>query len=236
MRCKNDFLLYRANKMSLVLLRFSICLSFNSCRIHLPVFWIFSISRGRWETACWLTSNCSASCFCVCESYSCKNACYFICSHFFGGFSCSLSATSKSSFLKRQNHCSHVSCNGACSPWASRSDRCDLAAVFFKRKQKINAVREYSLFAINFDTLNTTTQHSVHTFPNYHSCATLVDDTIKWRSVKSSWHKLLSCAICCLKSAFHTCAPGIIVFDLEFIICIYFLHKLFFDSYSLTAD
>ena len=34
-RCKNDFLLYRASKMSDVSLRFSICLSFNSCGTHL---------------------------------------------------------------------------------------------------------------------------------------------------------------------------------------------------------
>ena len=37
---------------------------------------------------------------------------------------------------------------------------------------------------------------------------TLVDDTTQWYSVKSSWHKLLRSAICCLKSTFHTCTPG----------------------------
>ena len=38
---------------------------------------------------------------------------------------------------------------------------------------------------------------------------TLADDTTKRRSVKSSEHKLLWRAICCLKSAFRTCTPGI---------------------------
>ena len=61
----------------------------------------------------------------------------------------------------------------------------DSAAVFFKWKQKINAVRECSLFGINFDTLNTTTRLYAHTFPIYHSC---VSDT--W------WHnKMLQCQI-----------------------------------------
>ena len=39
---------------------------------------------------------------------------------------------------------------------------------FFKWKQKVNAVRECSLFGINFDT---TIRHYAHTFPIYHSCA-----------------------------------------------------------------
>ena len=39
---------------------------------------------------------------------------------------------------------------------------------------------------------------------------TLVDNTTKWRSVKSLWHKLLWRTICCLKSAFHTYTPGTI--------------------------
>ena len=64
---------------------------------------------------------------------------------------------SKSPLLKRRNYHSHVFCDGVCSPWASRSNRYDSAAVFFKWKQKINAVRECSLFDINFDILNTTT-------------------------------------------------------------------------------
>ena len=58
---------YWASKMLHVFLRFSICLLFDSCGgTHVPVFWIFPISRSRsrLETACWLTPNCSASCFC----------------------------------------------------------------------------------------------------------------------------------------------------------------------------
>ena len=42
---------------------------------------------------------------------------------------------------------------------------------------------------------------------------TLVDDTTKWRSIKSLQRKLHGCAICCLKSAFHTCTPGIIYIE-----------------------
>ena len=37
---------------------------------------------------------------------------------------------------------------------------------------------------------------------------TLVDDTTKWRSVKSLQHQLLWCTICCLKSALDTFAPS----------------------------
>ena len=57
------------------LFRFSISLSFNTCGTHLLVFWIFPIFRSRLETVCWLTSNCSASCFCVCESSSSNSTC-----------------------------------------------------------------------------------------------------------------------------------------------------------------
>ena len=39
--------------------------------------------------------------------------------------------------------------------------------------------------------------------------STLVDDTTKWRSVESLYHKLLWCAICCLKSTFYTSTLGI---------------------------
>ena len=53
--------------------------------------------------------------------------------------------------------------------------------VLFKRNQKINAVRERSLFGMNFDTSNTTLR--TH-FPIYR-CARRVDDTTKRRGVKS---------------------------------------------------
>ena len=65
---------------------FSICLSFNSRGTHLPVFWIFHISRGRSETTRRLTSNCSASCFCICESSSSNNARSSTSSHFLAVF------------------------------------------------------------------------------------------------------------------------------------------------------
>ena len=65
----------RSSKMSLVFLRFSIYLSFDSRGTHLPVFWIFPIFRNLSKTARWLSSNCSASCFSVCESSSINNAC-----------------------------------------------------------------------------------------------------------------------------------------------------------------
>ena len=44
---------------------YSICLLFNSRGTHLPVSWSFPISRGRSETARWVSANCSASCFLV---------------------------------------------------------------------------------------------------------------------------------------------------------------------------
>ena len=69
-----------------------ICLSFDSCGTHISVFWIFPISCGRLEIACWLTPYCSASCFCVGESSSSNNACSFTSSNFFGCFPCSLSS------------------------------------------------------------------------------------------------------------------------------------------------
>ena len=56
--------------MSHVFLLFSICPSFYSRGTHVRVFWNFPISHGRLKTVCWLTSNCSASCFWVCESSS----------------------------------------------------------------------------------------------------------------------------------------------------------------------
>ena len=87
-QCKNDFLLYLSSKISHMFLRLSICLSFNSCGTHLPTFWIFLISRRRLETACWLTLNCSASCFCVCESSSSSNVCNSTSSYFLDGFPC----------------------------------------------------------------------------------------------------------------------------------------------------
>ena len=99
-RCKNDFLLYRSSKISHVFLRLSICLSFNSCGTHLPTFWIFPISRRRLETACWLTLNCSASCFC--ESSSSSNVCNSMSSYFLGGFPCLQHR--KSPILKCWNH------------------------------------------------------------------------------------------------------------------------------------
>ena len=57
-----------------------------------------------------------------------------------------------------------------------------------------------------------------HTFPIYRSCAS---DTTKWRSVKSLRHKLLRCTICCLKSLFLICTPGIYSRD----VCIWWLRK-----------
>ena len=69
---------HAASKMSGVFSRFSICLSYNSCGTHLLVFWIFLISSNWLEKACWLTFNCSASYFCVCESSSSNNAFYSI--------------------------------------------------------------------------------------------------------------------------------------------------------------
>ena len=48
------------------------------------------------------------------------------------------------------------------------------------KTKKINAVRECSLFGINYDILNTTTLHNTHTFQFItRGRLTLIDDTIK---------------------------------------------------------
>ena len=128
----------------------------------------------------------------------------------FYGFPYLLCATSKSPHLKRRNNRTHASCDGACSPWASRSIQYDSAIVVFNWKQKINVARECSLLGINFYILNTTTQHYAHTFPIYHSCARsiLVEDITEWCSVKSLQHKLLWCFTCCQNSAFDICTSS----------------------------
>ena len=141
------------------------------CGIHLLVFWTFPISRNRSETAYWLTSNWSASCLCVCESSSPNNTCNSTSSNFFSRFYMFLVCNFEVTTFKTPKPSFIRSCVGACSPRASRSNRRDSAAVFFKWKQKINAVRECSLFGINFDVLNTTTQHYAHTFLIYHLTA-----------------------------------------------------------------
>ena len=95
-----------SEQKSHVFLRFSICLSFNSCDTHLSVFWIFPISHSRLETACWLTSNCSASCLRVCESSSFNNPFNFTSSIFllFSTFLVFLLILCRSHhFLKRRN-------------------------------------------------------------------------------------------------------------------------------------
>ena len=170
--------------MTCVFLRFSIFLSFNSCGTHLPVFRIFSNPRSRLETVCWLTANCSASCVCFRIIFV-----QFLLAipHLrnFLRFPYSLSATSKLALLKRWNHRSLVSCNGAYSPQAFRNNMDDSTGVFYKWKQKNNTVRECSLLGINFDILNTT-QHHAHTFPIYHPCA---PDTCCWHN------KIVQCQI-----------------------------------------
>ena len=52
-----------------------IFLTFNSRGTHPSLFLIFPISCSRLETACGPTPNCSASCFCVCESSTFSNSC-----------------------------------------------------------------------------------------------------------------------------------------------------------------
>jgi len=52
----------------------------------------------------------------------------------------------------------------------------------FSSNEKINAVRECSLFGTNFIILNTATQYYANTFQsNYFARLILVDGTIKWR-------------------------------------------------------
>ena len=109
----------------------------------------------------------------------------------------------KSPLLKHRNHRSHLSYDGVRSPY-SWSNRYDSATVLFKWKccPRMLFVR-YKFRHIEHN--NTT----LHTFFQFITRArlTLIDDTTKWRSVKSLWHRLLWCTIC-LKSAFRTCTPG----------------------------
>ena len=49
MRCKNDFLSKRSKKISWVLIRLSMSLSFNSYGTHFPSFWIFPMACKRLE-------------------------------------------------------------------------------------------------------------------------------------------------------------------------------------------
>ena len=50
-----------------------------------------------------------------------------------------------------ENHYSHVFIDGACSPFASHSNRCSSAALFFKLKQKTTPSRKLRFVGIKID-------------------------------------------------------------------------------------
>ena len=104
MRCKNDFLLKRSNKILQVVFRLSMSLSFNSYGTHFPSFWIFSIACKRLEIVPWSTPNAFANCFRVWVESLSSNACNSASLNFFGGFRRSLLLRSKSPLLKRQTN------------------------------------------------------------------------------------------------------------------------------------
>ena len=129
---------------------------------HLPTFWIFSISRRRLETACWwLTLNCSASCFCICESSSSSNACNSTSSYFLGVFCIPCLQHRNLQFWNAETivhtffAMEHVHHKLLQSVWFRSS--------FLQMKTK-NVVRECSLFGTNFVILNTATQYYANTF------------------------------------------------------------------------
>ena len=195
---------------------------FAPCSTHvvtyLVVLWIFPISRSRLKKVYWLPPNCTASCFCVCESSSSNNACNSTSSIFLAVFhvfwlpSC---LVSKSPLFKRRNHRSHVFCVGASSPWASRSNRYDSSTVWTVCSSRMLFVR-YKFQHIEHNN----TSPRIH-FPNLSLVRVWrLLKTTKWRSVKSLQHKLLRCAICCLKSSFRTCTPGIRAFETQASNCI----------------
>ena len=86
MRCKTDFLLKRSNKISQVVFRLSMYLSFNSYSTHFPSFWIFPMACKRLEIVAWSIPNAFANCFRVWVESSSSNACNFASTNFFGGF------------------------------------------------------------------------------------------------------------------------------------------------------
>ena len=144
-RCKTDFVSCLWSKISQMVFRFSICLSFNTFGTHFPDFCIFPIALKRSEIVCCATFNISAICFWLKVGSSSNIVCNSMSSNFFGGLPRSSFLTSKSPSLNRRNHLLHVASDRAWSPYASTSIRCDSAALFFKWKQKIKALRKSSV-------------------------------------------------------------------------------------------
>ena len=150
---------------------FSICLSFNSCGTHILVFWIFPNSRSRLKTAHWLTTNCLASCFCVCKSSSSNNTCNST-SSIFGWFfmflDCNLEVitfkTSKPSFTCILRW-SMFTVNGMIQqPFSSNENKKCCLRILFVR---------YNFRHLEYNTILCTT------FLIYHSCAS---DTSWWHN------------------------------------------------------
>ena len=141
------------------------CFCAFPCGTHLPIFWIFSISRSHshLETARLLTPNCSACCF----------------FQLFCVFPCSSCAISKSLLWKAETivhmylekeHVRHklLEVIGMIR-WQFSSNV----------NKKLMPSANLLCSVINSDILNATTQHYPHTFPIHHSCTS---DTCWWQN------------------------------------------------------
>ena len=126
---------------------------------------------------------------------------------FFCGFPCSLSCV-EVIILKRLNHHSHVSCDGASLLWGSRSNLYDSVAIFFSTENKKLMLSANVLCSVQMSTYWTQQHNTVHTFPIYHSCAS---DDCRWHNQMARCQMFMAqiTLVDQLKSAFHTCTPDI---------------------------
>ena len=146
--------------MSHVFLRFSLCLSFNSCDTHLLIFWKkqFVDYRPIVRRVVFVFANYLRSTMLAIPHLRIFDGIFVL-------LVCNLEITTfkmpKPSFtsISRRSTFTH-----------KLFEVIDMIQQQFSpNENKNNAVLQCFLFGINFDTLNTT-QHYVHTFPIYHSC------------------------------------------------------------------
>ena len=165
------------------------------------------ILRSLLETTCRLTPNFSASCFCVCESSSSNNS---TSSNSFGGFPCYLFSPLCCVDFWKDEIIVHTY-------FAMEHVHYKPLEVIVTIRQQFssNEIKKLISFAtalcsVQISTCWTQQHNTMHTLFQLiiRACLILVDDTTKWRTVISSWHKLLWGTIYCLKSAFHICTPA----------------------------
>ena len=123
---------------------------------------------SRFEIAFWVTPKVSASFSWVWHEFWSNNASNSASSNFNGLPSRSLSLVSKSPLLKYRNQYSHVFIDGACSPYASHSNRCPSAALFFKLKRKSSSSRKCCFFGTKFDMVRAQRRRVVYTSAKWH--------------------------------------------------------------------